>query len=404
MIKPLPADTAAERPALAGLAADAEVVGAGRFADDMWDLGPLLGRRRRAERLYFIAVPVAFRQPVKEFAWLTLRTPAAVRKARPHLDPETVVAEVRHLRLLASWLAERDVTTFSAVTQRLLDDYLSLRRQQLKPSTLRSLIKAIQRLAAHSIAFSQPEHHFAFVPWRGRPASVIAGSRRPSENTTRRVPEEVMAPLLRCALLYVEQFADDILAARREATGLARKADSRAVPPDEQIALVETEIARRRSLGLGIPVRRDTGAADGRALIRWAGGYPHRVHRAVQSRADAALAELGPAANGLTAAPSIVEATGAPWREPFPLGGVELDWEARRLGWACSLVIAYLSGMRPSELVNLRRDCTVVECGPDGTAVRYKLKGTAFKGRRPGGGTGGVGRDPGRPPRRRGRP
>jgi hypothetical protein len=30
-----------------------------------------------------------------------------------------------------------------------------------------------------------------------------------------------MAPLLRCALLYVEKFSDDIIAARREAAGLA---------------------------------------------------------------------------------------------------------------------------------------------------------------------------------------
>jgi hypothetical protein len=131
----LRADTAPDRPALAGLAADVDVEGAGRFADGVWDLGPLLQRRRRAERLYFAAVPVAFRQPAKEFAWLAVRTPAAVRKARPHLDPETIVVEVRHLRGLASWPVERDVTTFSAVTQSLLDDYLSLRRQQLKASS-----------------------------------------------------------------------------------------------------------------------------------------------------------------------------------------------------------------------------------------------------------------------------
>jgi hypothetical protein len=39
--------------------------------------------------------------------------------------------------------------------------------------------------------------------------------------------------------------------------------------------------------------------------------------------------------------------------------------------------------MRPSELVNLRRGCAVVERGADGTPARYKLEGTAYKGRRP---------------------
>jgi len=41
--------------------------------------------------------------------------------------------------------------------------------------------------------------------------------------------------------------------------------------------------------------------------------------------------------------------------------------------------------MRPSELVNLRRDCAIVDVDAYGAPVRHKLQGTAYKGRRPGG-------------------
>jgi integrase len=372
-------EAAPGRPALEGLTNDDL---AGRFVDDVWDLAPLLARRRKGERLSFCGVPAGFRQPVKEFAWLALRTPATVPKAQARLDPATLNAEVGHLRRFTTWLTDVGVTNFGQVTQAHLDDFVLRRRQEIGPGRLRCLVRALQRCAAYSAGFSEPAQRFRTVPWKGRPANVVAGERRRGENTTLRVPEDVMAPVLRVALLYVEQFAQDIVAAQREARALATKDQARRVPRDEQLRLVDQEIGRRRSTGLGVPVRHD-GAPDALALLRWAGGYPYKVHEAVQGRAAAALAELGPATSGLTTAPSVLEATGAPWREPFGLGGPSLGWEARRLAWACSIVISYLSGMRPSELVNLRRGCAVVERGADGTPARYKLEGTAYKGRRP---------------------
>jgi hypothetical protein len=379
-----PVAVAPEQPVLAGLVDDTEIGWAGCFADDVWDLTPLLVRRRSAQRLYFADVPTAFRAPVKEFAWLALRTPAPVRKARPRLDPSTVIGEVHQLRRLCVWLVEHDVHCFADVSQQLLDDHLAARRQVICPTTLRSLVKSVQRCAAYSPAFSEPAHRFSIVPWRGRPTPVVAGSaRRGGENLTARIPEQVMAPLLRVALLYVEQFAADILTARAEASRLPPRADRRHVPAFEQLAAVETEIARRRQHGHGIPVR-DDGTAHIWALLRSAGVYPgtNGIAAGVRRQAADALAELGPTPPALTATPSTLEDTGRPWRDPFPLGGVALDWEATRLGWACTIVIAYLSGMRPSELVNLRRGCAVVDRNPDGSVRRHKLRGVAYKGRR----------------------
>ena len=47
---------------------------------------------------------------------------------------------------------------------------------------------------------------------------------------------------------------------------------------------------------------------------------------------------------------------------------------------ACWIVIAYLSGMRDTEVRELARDCAFTEPGRDGR-TRCKLRGRVFKGR-----------------------
>ena len=46
---------------------------------------------------------------------------------------------------------------------------------------------------------------------------------------------------------------------------------------------------------------------------------------------------------------------------------------------ACLVVVAYLTGMRPNELLNLKRGCAVVSEGPDGLK-QYEVHGLASKG------------------------
>ncbi len=60
-----PLAVAPEQPVLAGLVDD-DVGWAGCFDDDVWDLTPLLVRRRSAERLHFGHVPTSFRSPLPE--------------------------------------------------------------------------------------------------------------------------------------------------------------------------------------------------------------------------------------------------------------------------------------------------------------------------------------------------
>lgn len=71
-------------------------------------------------------------------------------------------------------------------------------------------------------------------------------------------------------------------------------------------------------------------------------------------------------------------ATGRPWRprlSPFTLAN-ELSF----LRTACWIVIAYLSGMRDTEVRELDRHCAIIETGADGRA-RYKVRGRVYKGK-----------------------
>src|SRR5260370_19692418 len=73
---------------------------------------------------------------------------------------------------------------------------------------------------------------FCCRPWRGRPAARVAGlPPRPmvAENRTPRIPEPVIAALLRWSLKYVDLFAADIFAARADLSRLEQVP----YPPDD---------------------------------------------------------------------------------------------------------------------------------------------------------------------------
>jgi len=69
---------------------------------------------------------------------------------------------------------------------------------------------------------------------------------------------------------------------------------------------------------------------------------------------------------------------GRPWLRRIPYGDVELL--ARLLQTACYIVVAYLSGMRDSEVKHLQRGCLTVWRDDSGRVVRRKVASRAFKG------------------------
>jgi hypothetical protein len=152
---------------------------------------------------------------------------------------------------------------------------------------------------------------------------------------------------------------------------------------------VQAFIAARARAGRGIPAAPHAGKIPGavtagrivqapnRALIGLLAGVPGGLWYH-QARLAAAGDELGYEQGGLDTAMSPWPGSGQPWRPR--LDTASLRAETFHLRTACWILIAYLSGMRDTEVRELARDCAFTEPGMDGR-TRYKLRGRVFKDR-----------------------
>ena len=359
-----------------------------RFADDVWDVSGFLPRTAKMTRIDFttIADP-GHARTIREYLHSRLNRGVAVNQlsgtARP-MKLTSLYSEFAEVRLILRELAAAGAARLADVTPRHLEQVLAGWKRC--PDTAAGRTGTVKYLAAHGPFLTD---RLGFTPWPGRPASQIAGRRIPRENTTPRIPQEVMAPLLQAALFYAQTAAGDLLAAQREISALQAACAQVTLRPGEARARLEAFIARRARDGRGIPAAPHPGkipgavTADGiaqapdRALIGLLAGIPGGLwyHHA---RLVAAGDELGYEQGGLNTAMSPWPGSGRPWRPR--LDTASLRAELFHLRTACWIVIAYLSGMRDTEVRELARDCAFTEPGPDGR-IRHKLRGRVFKDR-----------------------
>ena len=379
-----------------------------RFADDVWDVSGFLPRTAKMTRIDFttIADP-GHARTIREYLHSRLNRGIAVNQlsgtARP-MKLTSLYFEFAELRLILRELAAAGATRLADVTPQHLDQALAAWKH--RPDTAAGKVGVIKYLAAHGPFLTD---RLGFTPWPGRPANQVAGRRIPRENTTPRIPQEVTAPLLQAALFYVQTAAGDLLAAQREISALQAARAQVTLRAGEARARLEAFLAERARADRGIPAaphpRKIPGAvtaggivqAPNRALIGLLAGIPGPLwyHHA---RLVAAGDEPGYEQGGLNTAMSPWPGPGRPWRPR--LDTASLRAELFHLRTACWIVIAYLSGMRDTEVRELARDCAFTEPGPGGR-TRYKLRSRVFKDRGLAGGLRRMGRPGRRPPRRR---
>jgi integrase len=242
-------------------------------------------------------------------------------------------------------------------------------------------------------------------PWQGRFARNVAGVRQSKENSTPRIPEPIIGPLVCWSLKYVTSFAADILAARAELSALelrfqALLADDErcepAVRAKRRIERVAAFIEQRRSSGRGMPYWSSVPAARRRPGVVGAGSpsinyHLIRLHAGTRDTAlisqkldiermiSTAARDLGAEIGGLDTVISIDPDTGLAWRSRFD--GQTLAIEERMLQTACYILCAYLTGMRDCEVQAMDAGCLSVRRSEDGLVERYRIKSTAYKGR-----------------------
>jgi integrase len=371
------------------------------FADDVWDFAKLRQAPRYPQpsslRVQFRHIESdRHRRLIRELlaAKLNPQLPAVAaipdRRPRP-LDFASVYQQSTYYRRFLSWLDERGVHHLADVDQEICDGYLAV--LQASGITTKSVAAFISRLREFAIYGEVLSESFptGFRPWKRVAAERIASVPTHRENKTHVIPCEVLDPLVAAALITVQRFSGDVLAARDEVQRLKRVRLTTA--RDLSVTRLAALLEKHKAAGRPLPLRRHVGNS---------GDPVGLVNLTAVARAAGVKLErpLDPHLHGMLAqaAELVGVAPGALWLDlamvdrgdgsaPQPWLDAIDDFAVQHLlgkvMTACFIVIAALSGMRWSEVAELRPGCgkTVEQAG----FTRSRIGSVVVKGRPAGG-------------------
>lgn len=349
------------------------------FDDDRWDLAPaVLQHHWPTVTLYFDTVRPRFRHQAKELCMAILSG---------SLPPGE-----RRLSVLTIRTAFKNVCQFLNWVDDLPDD----RPHRPKPHKLAELnegyLEDYHRHIATMAAGQAGARGAVQLLWRYRtvmsdpllvnPRSIDGWSQRSrttAENTTDRIPEPVLGPLLAWALRFVDDFATDILAAdaswRRYRSSVA---NGRVGRNDGIGADLERYLAT--AIGRGEPLPGRNGELNLQFISTEVGCHYRSLQRYAPQLAEA-VDQLGISDHTWLPITITGRIDDRPWVSGIALEhpSQSLSQLARLLQTSCYVVIAFLSGMRDSEMKHLQRGCVTELRSADGEPYRWRMAGRAFK-------------------------
>ncbi|PPJ25647.1 hypothetical protein C5F51_22745 [Nocardia nova] len=356
-----------------------------RFRDMVWRLEPAIFRENSLMLILdFTRIPARWRPLAKELFY------AMLAGDLPPSEPRPVIATVYgHFRAMTRFLGWVD-TWPSALTGRPVN-----RLDELVGADLLAYRRDLER-TQRSPTMRERSRVSVRVLWRYR--SVLPDrlaydpghlegwtdnyrNRRRPENATGRIPETVHGPLMAWALRFVDDFADDII------TALERWRICRAIldgpihtdnaPVTAALqALLDQHLADRR------PIPGYDGALNLRALALTLGCSRKEIERH-RAKIDTVAAIVGRQDCPWFEIATTAQLDGRPWIQaivgsrgiPEGLGKLTTMLQA-----AAYVVIAFLSGMRDSEIKELRRGCFRIHRDDTGRIYRRTVLSRAFKG------------------------
>lgn len=359
------------------LRAEARLEETSRYGDDLWLLTPAwLRADHKPHQLDFTLVPPARRGTAKLLCYALL-----IEDTPPGEEPITISSVrayftcVRHVLV---WAQGRGLS-LAQLTGEDLDAYHSeLTGLRMSLSGVYRQRRAVRLLWAYR---SRLADHLVRDPLR-RPmwqAWARANPRRYDENLTGRIPEHIMGSLLVWALRWVDDLADDVLAARAERDDIDARPP---VHPDPLVALQAVlDDFRRRGQPLPTAPGRPAAGRQGTEaspnfsyLARLAGHLLDRFSKARPRRLiEEAARDLGVDSDSLLHHRVQGQIDGRRWLEQisyYAVGQFE-----RLLQVSCWIVIACLSGLRDSEIKHLQRGCVSAQRDTGGRIYRYRLHG-----------------------------
>ncbi|MFI5966668.1 integrase [Streptomyces asoensis] len=352
------------------------------YAASDWPLAPLVDNPSATRQIiHWSKFPAGMREEFRLLAWTMINDGLSNgflhgRGAgwRSRMGASAVYATVLRWRRLAVWLHQRGLTTLAGITPQLLEEHVAgVRGRGLTRGEVSGVLTSLTRLWAFDQVSSAPIG-VCEPPWEQEgaddylPAATSAG-----ENATDPVTEQTMGPLLIWAMRMVDDFAGDILTAWSERQRLRSAALSQKASGDSSRALrayLDDIAAENRSV--------PSVFTKGKFCLAQAyiagttGASIAQLQHAARSWGWEARVKENPGPCPL-ASPVTGKINGRPWRTVIDYS--EAATLMRHLGTACFIVIAYLTGMRPGEVLGLRTGC----CPDPEDAGRHLIRGHVYK-------------------------
>ena len=357
----------------------------GRYADSVWPLAPLTGNPSAVKlRIKWERWPDAFREEMRLAAWNLINGQARPTLLQAHgtrmrarLSMAHVYGTLQNWRHFAEWLEDRGIRSLADCSMAVLHDYGQHvlgagRRREYTLEILLSLTRlwAFDQLSARPSGIGRP-------PWEELGVEEYLPTRAAGggENTTEPIAEQTMGPLLIWAMRMVEDLSKDIFAAQAERQRIIEAARA-AVPTSEGKAALEAYFRPLIASQAPVPAFRMKGqffiARTYVSGITGAGPGQIRAFGDREGLATMAAESPGPCPLGVPVAGRI---DGRPWRAALDFN--EVPALMRHLGTAAFIVCAYLTGMRPQEILGLYAGCCP-DPGPEELG-RHLIHGREFK-------------------------
>ncbi|MBH0774692.1 site-specific integrase [Nocardia bovistercoris] len=399
------------------------------FEHDRWDFTDVIGLPVQMSMVNrrFVFTTIAeprWRLLAKEqiVAMLAPRHDAVALLPRGYRTPlhlNTAKARLDELTRFLAWLTERQITSLAVVTDTDCENYLAHRRYLLddnghvvgerSPATRRAAAQIVVDLINHRELFTSDRVTATLRPWGGAAPSAIA--EMPSgtgQNKTQPLDDTVLRPLLSAATYLVEVIAPHAITLARQVADANRKWSIRhgAHTPTGRLPLAEflRLLAGYKRRGEPLPmlpehwVRRritqgwspqDPLVAISLGVLARQAGFtqfmtdwlPH-----LRPRVEATLNLVGAQRQFARDAALVGRAdTGDQVTWTVPLDREQAVAVVGIVRTAAITLLAALSGMRSSELMELQVGCCrpPERHGPD--LVRYRLASRVVKGQRLGG-------------------
>lgn len=374
-----------------------------RFSDGLW-LTAALNRLPNTDRnLHRINFDHLFPDRVhhltaRELVMQLLHRPVRKYGKRKHTKSiATILQIISDLKMLYKSMSDSGLTRLSQIDRNFIGIYINnLANSGVSTSTQRGRLSVLNLLyeARNLLSVDRIE----IEPFPGVGLDKVVGSAASQENLTPRIPEEVIEPLLKWCILYVNDFSDDIIAANSlneisrpthslaldELPGLKRIA-SRMGAAGAAVAVARRRMSTERLLKAPTLDPDDGDAALGE--LPDLNGLPaYGIHLSRQAAHEVASEadHLGFDIRKVGLVPGRLGVSGKPWRPPLE-GGYDIMLESRLLITACYIICAYLSGMRDSEVQAMKIGCIRHLRDEEGDIIRRYAESREFKGKTEGG-------------------